>query len=58
MNEIKSLYEKAAEEMKENLNNQNLAQNIEEKLLIDEQFQKQLLEEQKFESTPKQREEQ
>lgn len=36
INEIKQLYEKASEELKENLGNPNYEQTLEEKLLIDE----------------------
>jgi len=49
VSEIKALYDKAAEEMKENLNSQNLAQNIEEKILADEQLQRLIQEDAKEE---------
>jgi hypothetical protein len=47
VNEIKALYEKASEEMKENLNNPNLANSIEEKLLADESLSRLIQEESK-----------
>ena len=42
INEIKALYEKAQEEMKENLNNPNYQQQLEEKLLQDENLLRQM----------------